>query len=183
MMINAFYSDPHFGHKNIINLSARPFANIEHMHQELITRYNQVIAPHDVVMWLGDCAFCKPTKLKNILDGLNGKKILVRGNHDKSHAVMSALGFDVVMDECFMTIAGRSCRLKHFPYLDSEPPGIKRDDRYANKRPPRIAGEILIHGHTHSKRRMFKNSIHVGVDAWDFRPVLFSEIEKIINEM
>jgi len=54
------------------------------------------------------------------------------------------------------------------------------DDRYAELRPVRRKGEVLIHGHTHLKRKLHENMIHVGVDAWDFRPVLYEEIEEMI---
>jgi calcineurin-like phosphoesterase family protein len=52
-----FTSDNHFGHKNIINYCNRPFNNIEHMHQEMIDRWNSVVNPEDIVFHLGDFVF------------------------------------------------------------------------------------------------------------------------------
>ena len=56
-------------------------------------------------------------------------------------------------------------------------------DRFMNRRPPRIKGEVLIHGHTHQPRRRDGNQIHVGVDAWDYAPVPLAAIEALIREV
>lgn len=96
---------------------------------------------------------------------------------------MAKLGFELVIErECFMFLHGRKCRLTHYPYAGA-PYGRQQreDDRYADRRPPRIKGEVLIHGHSHAKRRIFQNMIHVGVDAWDFRPALIEEVEDLIR--
>lgn len=183
MLIKAFYSDPHFGHKNIIQYCQRPFESVHHMNEELISRYNNVISDTDTVIWLGDCGFCKADVLKSILERMNGRKILVFGNHDRSPGIMSSIGFDLVLEESFMHIAGRTCRLKHFPYIDGEPAGVRKDDRYTDKRPPKIKGEILIHGHTHSKSKVNKNMVHVGVDAWDYAPAMFSDVAALITSI
>lgn len=172
MKITAFYSDPHFGHKNIIKYAGRPFSDVTHMTEVMIKRYNAKIGPDDTVMWLGDCAFTSGNKFKEIMTRLNGRKFLIVGNHDDSPAKMVDRGFDLVMDECFMQIAGRTCRLKHYPYDDK---------RFNNKAPPLVPGEILIHGHTHSAEKWTQNMIHVGCDAWDCEPVLYDEIESLVH--
>jgi calcineurin-like phosphoesterase family protein len=182
MRVKAFYSDPHFGHKNIIKYAGRPFADVPTMNQGLIDRYNAVIDPDDTVMWLGDCAFMSSKKFKEIMERLNGRKLLIRGNHDHSPGKMVKMGFDLVLDECHMVIADRICRLKHYPYLDGEPQDCRHDDRYADRRPPKVDGEILIHGHTHSAIKFYKNMVHVGVDAWNCGPALYEEVEAIIRK-
>lgn len=182
MKIKAFYSDPHFGHKNIIRYCNRPFADVNHMTEELIKRYNEAIGPEDAVLWLGDCAFCSTGRFKDIMDRLNGSKLLVIGNHDRSPAVMASAGFDLVMEECFMVIAGRTCRIKHFPYVNAEPLECQVADRYADKRPPRVPGEVLIHGHTHQSTSLVGNMVHVGVDSWDWRPAPYEEVARLVAQ-
>lgn len=181
-MINAFYSDPHFGHKNICRHAGRPFYSMEEMDRTLIQNYNDIIGKNDTVLWLGDCFLCRVEKFETIMSQLNGRKILVIGNHDKGHARMATLGFDFVLNECVMHIAERTCRINHFPYAMS---GHMRnghtDDRYLDRRPVKNKGELLIHGHTHSKEKTLNNMIHVGVDAWDFKPALYNEIEDLIR--
>src|ERR1700677_1793896 len=78
-----FTSDPHFWHKNIIRLCNRPFSSVEEMHKQLIAHWNNVVSDEDTVYVLGDVFFCGAQKAHEILNQLKGKKILVRGNHDK----------------------------------------------------------------------------------------------------
>lgn len=180
-MFKAFYSDPHFGHKNIIKFSNRPFRDVDHMNRGLIERYNAVISKSDTVMWLGDCAFCKPEVFHEIMNELNGNKSLVLGNHDRSAGVMSGLGFDLVLNEGFMKIAEKTCRLSHYPYLNAEPPKYRKDDRFKDRRPQKVKDEVLIHGHTHSSEKVFQNMIHIGCDAWDYKPAMLTEVEELIR--
>ncbi len=180
--INAFYSDPHFNHKNIIRLAGRPFNDLHHMNEELIMRYNDVIGPDDMVLWLGDCFFGSIANFKLISDRLNGHRILVMGNHDRGISRMADVGFDIVIGrECFMNLAGRGCRVTHYPYINAEPADCRKDDRYIDRRPPRVKGEVLIHGHNHANYRRFENMIHVGVDGWNFRPAMIHEVEDLIR--
>ena len=69
-----FYSDPHFGHENIISFSDRPFKDVEDMTEGLIERYNAMVGPNHLVLWCGDAQMQlpDPSKMKDILDRLNG---------------------------------------------------------------------------------------------------------------
>ena len=75
-----FISDTHFGHKNILEYSKRPFNSPEEMNDALITNWNSVVKSNDRVYLLGDVAMAK-SQIQN-LKYLNGKIILVMGNHD-----------------------------------------------------------------------------------------------------
>ena len=84
-MKNIFFtSDHHFGHKNIIKFSNRPFESVEEMDETMIERWNEKVGPNDDVYHLGDVALCSPNKLQKILDRLNGNIHLIKGNHEKS---------------------------------------------------------------------------------------------------
>jgi calcineurin-like phosphoesterase family protein len=184
-MITHFFSDPHWGHSNIIRYCNRPFEDVREMNRELIRRYNDTVGPQDTVLWCGDSFFKgSPDWCRGILAGLNGNKILVKGNHDRSHGAMAELGFALVLDECILHIAGRTCRVSHYPYGDLEggrPVDAVRKDKFKALRPKRVKGEVLIHGHTHDKRKRQGNAIHVGVDAWDYRPATMAEVEALIE--
>jgi calcineurin-like phosphoesterase family protein len=180
MIINHFYSDPHWGHTNIIKYSSRPFSNIAEMDAELIRRYNECVQPHEVVLWCGDCTYYSPSKFAGILEQLNGSKLLVRGNHDKPASTMAQIGFDFVVDELTIYIGGRTCTVNHFPYAGTEHHRGGKDDRYLDRRPKRRKGEVIIHGHTHSPKRRDGNMIHVGIDAWDYRPASMVEVEALV---
>lgn len=73
-------ADPHFGHANIIKYCNRPFSSVEEMNEILIQNWNETVLPGDRVYANGD--FCINRKFINILEILNGKKVLIKGNHD-----------------------------------------------------------------------------------------------------
>lgn len=183
-----FYSDPHFGHKRVIELCNRPYADTDAMEADFIRRYNAKVGPNDTVIWCGDCFFCSREKAKEIMAKLNGKKILVRGNHDQSPSRMLTYGFDFVCEFLCLKIAGKMVKVCHYPYG----PGLKGriraiwkkfDLRYLERRPKRVKGQYLIHGHTHSAKRQDGTAIHVGLDAWNYNPVPITEIESIIMKI
>lgn len=181
-MIHAFFSDPHFGHDNIRRYADRPFDSVDEMDEALVENYNQTVRLSDTVLWCGDAFFRFSTTPQRIMPRLNGRKVLILGNHDRQPGRMAALGFDLVLYEAFVHIAGRTCRVSHYPYAGSPGRGARVDDRYLKRRPSRVKGELLIHGHTHSKSRIFENQIHVGVDAWDYRPATFGEVEQLVRQ-
>jgi calcineurin-like phosphoesterase family protein len=185
MKIKAFTSDTHYGHFNIIGYCDRPFYSIEHMTEALIENYNSVIGPEDNVVWVGDCFFLKRCIAKDIMAKLNGHKVLVRGNHDAGpSSIYYDLGFDLVVDTWLMLeIDQTPIRVCHFPYSSDTPEFNEQADKYARQRPPRVDGEILIHGHTHSKEKLVKNMIHVGVDAWNYKPAMYDEVVTLVKSI
>jgi calcineurin-like phosphoesterase family protein len=81
-----FISDTHFGHANIITFEdqqgrrIRPFASVEEMDELLVKNWNARVGQYDRVYHLGDVVINR--KRLPILDRLNGKKVLIKGNHD-----------------------------------------------------------------------------------------------------
>lgn len=173
-MFDAFYSDPHFGHARVIEYSNRPFADVREMNDRMIDLYNATVGHDDVVLWLGDCFLMRFEEAEEIMRELRGKKVLVRGNHDRSARRMAALGFAAVVDELALDLNGVPARACHYPY--------RRSDTSSDvHRPERRKGEVLLHGHTHlpQKVRGGMPEIHCGVDAWDYRPATFEEVAAI----
>ncbi len=176
MLISHFYSDPHFGHAAAIEHCRRPFSSIEEMNSELERRYCQEIQDEDVVLWVGDISFMRPADTEELIRRLPGRKLLVPGNHDPSKTRCLKYGFELVADKLYLNISGYKVTVCHFP-----PAGTSADKRFTELRPPNPGrGEYLIHGHTHEKERMIGRRIHVGVDAWDFKPAPLYEIVKMI---
>ena len=90
-------SDTHFGHSRIIRYCNRPFKNVDEMDRYLINEWNKVISPDDEVWHLGDLAFGNREYIANIVSQLNGKKILILGNHDKrGRTFFYDIGFEEV---------------------------------------------------------------------------------------
>ena len=186
-----FYSDPHFGHQNILEYAARPFKSIQEHDQELIKLYRDVTTPEDTVIWCGDAFLTNRAYSAHIMSQLSGQKILVRGNHDRAPGAMASLGFDVVVDSLTMHISGQEVLVSHYPYSgllvagqwfeDAE--GTTERSSKGIKYPLKRKDCALIHGHTHSPDKVNKTAIHVGVDAWEFRPVPMTAIVELVEQM
>lgn len=179
-----FTSDWHVGHENAIHYCNRPFASLAEMEDELVSRWNRRINATDTVYVLGDLALCSIQRTEPIVKRLNGVKYLIKGNHDSySDGQYARIGFSGVYLELKLKLFGCVVRLSHYPYAlpwYRRPFAYESELRFMEKRPPRIGGEILLHGHTHTKKQVTAvGMIHVGVDAWDFYPVSLSEIESL----
>lgn len=179
-MIDFFYSDAHFGHDIILELAHRPFSSIEEHDVALIEYYNEIVRPRDNVLWLGDGFLCNAERAQRIVNSMNGRKLSMLGNHDRSARWLARLGFTVIDGELLLQIGRHSARVSHFPYAGT-PHAKGEDERCLELRPKRRQGEVLIHGHVHSKDIYRDNAVHVGVDAWDYRPVSVKEVELLLD--
>jgi len=183
-----FTADLHFGHKKIHQfIPGRPGTSTEHHDRILIRNWNKQVKPEDTVIILGDVFFMGSTNAKVILSQLNGTKIRVRGNHDSpSHLQAMSHGFAMSVDSLTMDIAGQTVHLSHYPYKLSFWQNVDRilhfrkPQRYIDRRLEND-GSWLLHGHTHSSEILKNNMIHVGLDAWNYRPVHISKIAYIIQ--
>lgn len=183
-----FSSDQHFGHANILRYCERPFRDVDHQTEVLISNWNSVVTEDDVVWVLGDFSFHKMTRTAEILSELKGTKFLVVGNHDLCHeynrdyhprfeAKYIEAGFLKVFYELRDFPLGQHLvTLSHFPYRDDD----RHSTRYA-KWLLEDQGQWLIHGHTHGKWKVLDRQIDVGVDTWDYTPVSQEELELIIS--
>lgn len=83
-----FISDTHFGHESPYTkfkqadgcTPLRPFASAADGDEAMVERWNKVVKAEDRVYHLGDVAMSK--KHLPILYRLNGRKVLIKGNHD-----------------------------------------------------------------------------------------------------
>ena len=80
-------SDLHFGHKNIMTFCpvtrARFRGDVDYMTEAMIKEWNDIVEPFDTVYILGDVAFMSGYNAALVMMRLNGRKILVEGNHDR----------------------------------------------------------------------------------------------------
>lgn len=96
-MPNTFVcADLHFFHKNIIRYENRPFSDVEDMNRQLIQNWNRVVKKEDIVYVLGDVSFAGTKATREIVTQLNGRKMLIMGNHDfgRSPAKWQDIGFE-----------------------------------------------------------------------------------------
>jgi len=130
------YSDPHFYHGNICKFEAspgvklRPWDDAEQMTEDMIRWYNELVDHGDRVYILGDVAF-SPGKFREIMGRLNGRKVLVPGNHEPRR-------FDKVCHDLDVEIRGYVVKkgfiMSHIPI---HPGSLSR-------------WNLNIHGHTHA---------------------------------
>lgn len=79
-------ADHHFGHRNILTFTRddgtmlRSFASIEEHDETIIANHNALVDPKDRVYMLGDLAMHR-SAVKTV-SRLNGRLVLVKGNHD-----------------------------------------------------------------------------------------------------
>ncbi len=180
-----FSSDAHYGHKGVIEFCQRPWGDVERMDNALMGLWNSVVKPEDTIYVLGDFSFHNPSGTAKIAQVLNGKKILVAGNHDKcSRTQYLAMGFQDVFQELVLNLLGKRLRLSHYPYWPEAPENEPAYElRYPNLRPKRDPDEYLLHGHVHKAWKVSGRQINVGVDQWSYKPVSLSSIEKLIYQI
>jgi len=80
-----YISDLHLDHANMLKFEpeSRPFENIDQMNRALIQYWNDKVGPYDDVYILGDFCFDNNgRRATEFLKQLNGKKYLIKGNHD-----------------------------------------------------------------------------------------------------
>lgn len=71
-------SDTHFGHENIIRYCNCPFRTVEEMDEAMIKNWNAVVTNKDTIIHLGDFCLTNKERCIEILNKLNGKKILIK---------------------------------------------------------------------------------------------------------
>lgn len=80
-------SDLHWGHKNIMSFCkdarARFKNDLDYMNETMVKEWNDLIDINDTVYILGDVAFLSAQKATEYMRRLNGRKILIAGNHDR----------------------------------------------------------------------------------------------------
>lgn len=180
-----FISDTHFGHANMITFvnydgtRMRPFNSVEECDELMIENWNKIVKPTDRIYHLGDVVY----KCKNrdeIMQRLNGEKVLIKGNHDRDQ-----LGWYM---KYFKDIRGThhidgNYLLGHFP-IHSDSKG-----RFVRQ----------LHGHIHAQEVMktvwYPTGFGIEPDPWyrnccvevsDYAPIPFEvikqETEKLIED-
>lgn len=90
-------ADTHFSHENIIRYCNRPFSSVEEMNRIMLKNWNNTVGKNDLVIHLGDLYLGKKAEAREFLTKLNGRKILIMGNHDHwSEAFYRECGFETV---------------------------------------------------------------------------------------
>jgi calcineurin-like phosphoesterase family protein len=184
-MPNVFLtSDTHFGHVNICNFTnydgspVRPWDSVEEMDEEMVKRWNDTVGPKDKVYHLGDVVINR--KSLQILDRLNGDKVLIKGNHD----IFPLKDYVKYFRDIRAYHVMNGCILSHIP--------VHKESiaRFGTN----------IHGHTHGNRVRKLRGVNVKtgellysdvidpdyfcvcVEQTDYRPISFEDVLKKIKD-
>ncbi len=161
-----FTADQHLGHEEIITHCKRPFKNAKVMDESIIKNHNEIVKPNDDVYILGD--FSMKTKnqrgdYERYTKRLNGRLHLIMGNHDiKDMRFYSEVGFYSV----------------HYPYLEVEEfvcvhdPALSQMNRDIQ----------FLCGHIHDLFSNLKNTLNVGVDVCNFKPLSIDNIRIFLKD-
>ncbi len=206
-----FTSDHHFGHANILSYCkgrAERWSSVEEMNVGLIERWNAVVAPTDRVYVLGDAAMGKRAETVPLYRQLNGRKVLVPGNHDNcwekgrdgsgstpgklaKHEAqyMEWGGFEhILQPPMCVHYDGVLVWLTHLPPIEcgdhKEGEAVYDNEiRFFKERPPYPPDDAwMLCGHVHEAWKQHGRVINVGVDVWDYAPVNWKALKELMKE-
>lgn len=164
-----FTSDTHFSHDAIRQWypARAKFADFKEQREALVDNWNSVIKPNDTVYHIGDFDH-RGEDPAALVNRLNGKKILVAGNHDRKYLNNNRKfyeAFHQVYKDSYaeVTVNGQFIVMCHFPIWEW----------YQIHR-----GAWHLHGHLHGKPHGIPGKImDVGVDGNNLMPYSFEEVQ------
>jgi calcineurin-like phosphoesterase family protein len=159
-MTTFFTADTHFGHGGALGLYRRPFTSVATMNAAMVAAWQQRVGPDDEVWHLGDFALGRRTDAAGLLAALPGRKHLVLGNNDPA-ATAALPGWASVQAYAEVVVDGVSLVLCHYAFRT-----------WRNM----ACGAWNLHGHSHGRLQPLRHQVDVGVDAWQFQPVVLAEI-------
>lgn len=164
-------SDTHFGHQGVCNFlrddntKLRPWNDAESMDEDLVKNWNEVVGVNDKVYHLGDVVINR--KALKTLNRLNGRKVLIKGNHDIFNLddylpyFHDIRGYHVLDNILLSHVPVHTCNLYRW--------------------------NCNVHGHLHHRRVLDQDKIdsryyNVSVECIDYTPIEFSDLKNKIKE-
>lgn len=158
-----YTADPHFGHDNIINFCNRPFGSTKEMDRTLVENMNACVGADDDLYIIGDFGMGKTASqagyLEEVFHSINGRKHLIRGNHDAGRVL--DLPWESVSFMLEMKDDTRHVTMAHYPMIT-----WNRARR----------GAQMLFGHVHDGFLGTRGCVNVGVDVWDFHPITIRDV-------
>lgn len=157
-------ADPHFGHKGVCHFNEgtlRPWDTPEEMDEALVDNWNSVVSDRDRVYVLGDLAINRraiPT-----VGRCNGRKVLVKGNHDIFKLKDYLPFFDDV--RAYVVQPANRIIMSHIPI---HPVNLER-------------WNLNIHGHMHAGKIDDPKYLCVSVEQINFTPLDLQDVIDNLN--
>ena len=176
-------SDTHFYHSNTLKWDMRKSfssqteleydktiltEDTEKMNETLISNWNSVVGKNDLVYHLGDIGFASHTKIRSILERLNGKIHLIQGNHDKWKVIKKLNDLFVAVDN-YKEIKHQYEKEVYHICMMHYPIASWNRSHY---------GSLMLHGHAHGGYIGNGKIIDVGVDTElaNYYPLLLDDV-------
>ena len=162
-------ADTHFSHRGICKFlrpdgtKLRPWDHTdgeEGMDKALINNWNKVVKLDDKVYHLGDVAMNR--RALPLLYHLNGRKVLVKGNHD----LFKLDEYKLYFEEIYGVVGLKEMVFSHIPL---HPASVKR-------------WGVNVHGHTHAGNIADPAYICVSVEQINYTPMDFEELRELVFE-
>jgi calcineurin-like phosphoesterase family protein len=171
-----FASDHHVGHGNIIrfvdsnNQLIRPFKDIDEHDEIIIKNHNDLVAPEDRVYFMGDVVMNRKHLEK--VGRMNGRKKLIKGNHDIFKIKEYLKYFEDVV--AYRIYPDHGLIVSHIPVHPCQ-----LENRFKTN----------AHGHLHpnlvlqaGSKVPDKRYINLCLEHTNFKPVEFHDLLKRINK-
>lgn len=187
--VNRFViSDTHFSHRNSWEKfkrddgsPLRPFTSNEEMDETMIERWNAKVKPHDTVYHCGDVVIAR--KNLQLIKRLNGRKILIRGNHDifrdddyREVGFEQIHGVRVFVDKFI---------LSHIPLHPDCVSGRFRVNVHGHLHANQVMETFRVTGddmYPYEDQRIDPRYLCVCVEQTNFTPLHFDEVEALIQK-
>lgn len=159
-------SDTHFSQQSICEFEnpngtkMRPlWTNAAHMDEDMVRWWNEIVQPTDKVYHLGDVAMNK--RGLAVIDRCNGRKVLIKGNHDREKLNQyTGRFYDVRAGHLLSGIL-----LTHIPVHPNQL------DRFTAN----------VHGHMHCNKINDPRYLNVCVEHTNWRPIAWDTIEQQVK--
>ena len=152
--MNFYISDLHLFHKNVTdegrNFDNRPFKSLEEMHSVIHSNWNSKVTNGDTVYILGDLSWQETEEAIAYVSTLKGRKVLVKGNHDRLKDIRYATLFEEICDykmivDTLERNVNKKVVLSHYPIAFwNFQHGYRSDGSVAKNK------AILLYGHVHN---------------------------------
>lgn len=156
-------ADWHLGETRL-EIMQRPFNDPYNQSYRLLSEFNALVEPHDEVIVVGDAvskASNNPEQWLKTIKQFNGRKTLIRGNHDELFTDEELKPyFDLIVphgEGIYVDAGDLRCFVTHYPTL------AKKDS-------------FNITGHIHGAWKYQLNCLNVGVDVHHFKPIPLTKV-------
>ena len=178
-MTTWFTADTHFGHENVIQYCQRPFASATEMDEQLIENWNNSVESNDIIYHLGDFTLLGKDPAEVYFQRLNGRIHIIPGGHD--HRWLGRQTYHSCSNHPVLILP--SLHTIKISLSEVDKPQLIVLCHYSLRVWDRSHyGSWHLYGHSHGNLAALENSLDVGVDCWDYRPISLETVSRGLNQ-